>query len=195
MTKQPLSVTEMFSSIMELLEQAGYEKGEDGLLYQGKAPAEVTLLVNSDNESRQGAAEALAASLAELGVAVRVDTLPWEGYTAALAAGKFDLYLGEVTLTGDFDPSPLLTGALNYGRYDGWELAQAVDAWRGAQGDARVRAARELWARFAQEAPIAPVCFQRGSLLVRWGMASNLQPTRGNPFYRMEEWTTTAAYK
>ena len=26
MTKQPLSVTEMFSSIMELLEQAGYAK-------------------------------------------------------------------------------------------------------------------------------------------------------------------------
>ena len=179
-----------------LLAEAGYERNEeDGLLYRHRAALEVTLLVNSDNESRQGAAEALAASLAELGVAVRVDTLPWEGYTAALAAGKFDLYLGEVTLTGDFDPAPLLTGALNYGRHDSWELAQAVDAWRGAQGNDRIRAAEELWIRFAQEAPIAPVCFQRGSLLVRWGMASNLQPTRGNPFYRMEEWTTTAAYK
>ena len=39
------------------------------------------------------------------------------------------------------------------------------------------------------DAPIAPLCFKRGSLLVRWGMASNLQPTRANPFYRMEEWS------
>ena len=155
----------------------------------------MTLVVNSDNEARQGAADILAAALGELGVGVTVNTLPWEGYTAALSAGQFDLYLGEVALTGDFDPAPLLAGGLNYGGYENWELGQALADWRGAQGDARVQAAAALWARFAQEAPAAPVCFQRGSLLVRWGMASNLQPTRGNPFYRMEEWTTTAVSK
>lgn len=179
-----------------LLAEAGYERNEeDGLLYRRREALAVTLLVNSDNEARQGAADVLAAALRELGVGVTVSTLPWESYAAALAAGQFDLYLGEVSLTGDFDPAPLLTGALNYGGYENWELSQALDGWRGARGDARTQAAAALWARFAQEAPVAPVCFQRGSLLVRWGMASNLQPTRGNPFYRMEEWTTTAVSK
>ena len=179
-----------------LLAEAGYGRSEeDGLLYRRREALSLTLLVNSDNESRQGAADAVAGALRSLGVSVTVNTLPWEGYAAALAAGRFDLYLGEVSLTGDFDPSPLLSGALNYGGHESWELGQALDAWRAARGDGRAQAAAELWIRFAQEAPIAPVCFQRGSLLVRWGMASNLQPTRGNPFYRMEEWTTTAAYK
>lgn len=178
-----------------LLAEAGYERSEeDGLLYHRRTPLELTLLVNSDNEARQGAADALADALGELGVSVTVNTLPWSGYTAALAAGQFDLYLGEVRLTGDFDPSPLLTGALNYGGFEDWELTQALLAWKGARDGARTQAARELWARFVQDVPFAPVCFQRGSLLVRWGMASNLQPTRANPFHRMEEWTTAPSH-
>lgn len=176
-----------------LLAQAGYEKNEeDGLLYRRRSPLEVTLVVNSDNERRQAAADALARSLEELGVSVTVSTLPWKGYLNALTRGEFDLYIGEVRLTGDFDPSPLLAGALNYGGYSDWELTQALGVWKGARGEARDEAAKALWARFAQDAPIAPLCFKRGSLLVRWGMASNLQPTRANPFYRIEEWSTTS---
>ena len=176
-----------------LLAQAGCETNEeDGLLYQGGAPLAVTLLVNSDNESRQAVAGALAEALRALGVGVTVNSLPWNNYTAALAAGRFDLYLGEVRLTGDFDPSSLLTGPLNYGVGENWALTQALEVWKGAQGEERTQAGRALWAAFAQDAPIAPLCFKRGSLLVRWGMVSGLQPTRANPFYRMEEWSTAA---
>ena len=176
-----------------LLAQAGYEPSEeDGLLYRRRAPLELTLLVNSDNEARQGAAEALAEALRALGAAVTVRTLPWSSYTAALARGDFDLYIGEVRLTGDFDPAPLLTGALNYGGYSSQDAALALAQWRAAQGEARTEAARALCAQLAQDVPIAPLCFKRGSLLVRWGMVSNLQPTRANPFYRMEDWSTTS---
>ena len=175
----------------ESAEPAGPEEPQ-WLLYRRGAPLEVTLLVNSDNESRQMAADSLAGALRSLGVSVTVNTLPWSDYVKALAAGRFDLYVGEVRLTGDFDPSPLLTGSLNYGAVENWALVQDLEAWKGAQGEARVQAAQALWAQFAQDAPFAPLCFKRGSLLVRWGMVSDLQPTRANPFYRMEEWTTTA---
>ncbi len=177
-----------------LLAQAGYERGEeDQLLYRRNEALAVTLLVNSDNESRQAVAEALAQALQGLGVSVTLSTLPWNEYIAALTAGRFDLYIGEVCLTGDFDPAPLLTGALNYGGYENWALTQALGTWRAARGEERTQAAQALWAQFAQDVPIAPLCFKRGSLLVRWGMVSGLQPTRANPFYRMEEWTTAAS--
>ncbi len=177
----------------ELLAQAGYERNEeDQLLYYRRAPLAVTLLVNSDNESRQAVAAALGKALEGLGVSVTISTLPWKDYTAALSAGQFDLYVGEVRLTGDFDPSPLLTGPLNYGAGEDPELVQALAAWKPARGAARTEAGKALWGRFAQGAPIAPLCFKRGSLLVRWGMVSGLQPTRADPFYRMEEWTTAA---
>lgn len=173
-----------------LLEEAGWKKGEDGLLHHGKAPAEITLLVNSDNDVRQAIAGRFVQALKELGVTVNIQRLPWSGYTAALAAGQFDLYLGEVRLTGDFDPAALLSGPLNYGGFYGEELSALLSAWRAARGEARTRAAEALWAQFAQDAPFAPLCFKRGSLLLRWGMASGLNPTRANPYYKMEQWTT-----
>ena len=173
-----------------LLDEAGYALNEeDGLRYRRREALTVTIAVNSDNDARQAVADQLAGVLTELGAAVTVERLPWNDYTRALAAGRFDLYIGETRLTGDFDPSALLTGALNYGAFEDWELTQALWTWKGAQGGARTEAAKALWARFAQDAPFAPLCFKRGSLLVRWGMVSDLNPTRGNPYYRMEHWT------
>ena len=174
-----------------LLGEAGYTQKEDGLLYSGRTPAEATLLVNSDNDARQAVADRLAQALEGLGVTVTVNRLPWSGYTAALEKGDFDLYLGEVRLTGDFDPTALLVGGLNYGGAGGEELSALLAQWKAARGDGRARAAVALWEQFAQEAPIAPVCFKRGSLLMRWGMAANLSPTRANPYYQMDQWITT----
>ena len=174
----------------QLLAEAGYTLSEeDGLLYSRNTPVEVTLLVNSDNDTRQAVARQLADALGSLGVTVTVSHLPWSDFTAALAAGEFDLYIGEVRLTGDFDPSALLTGELNYGGFESEELTLALAQWRAARGGARPQAADGLWERFVQDAPIAPLCFKRGSLLTRWGMASNVQPTRANPYYQIENWT------
>ena len=173
-----------------LLEEAGSVRNpEDGLLYRGQNPLEVTLLVNSDNDVRQGIAARMSETLTGLGAAVTMTRLPWSDFTAALAAGQFDLYIGEVRLPGDFDPSALITGALNYGGFYSGELTLALAQWRSAAGNARTQAAQALWEEFAQSAPLSPLCFKRGSLLMRWGIASNLQPTRANPFYQIERWT------
>lgn len=176
----------------ELLAQAGYVLKEDGLLYSGRTALALTLLVNSDNPRRVAAAELLAGSLAELGITVTVSRLPWQDYLAALAAGRFDLYLGQVRLPGDFDVTELLTGSLNYGGYASEELTAALAARKGAVGEARGQAAEELWALFVREAPVAPLCFTRSSLLVRWGVVEGLSPTWGDPFHGMEDWRSVA---
>ena len=176
----------------QLLARAGYTfHAEDGLLYNRKTPVEVTLLVNSDNSVRHAVAQQLADALKELGVTVTVSRMPWSDYTAALAAGRFDLYIGEVRLTGDFDSSALLAGELNYGGLMSQELDRALAQWRINQGAWHTLAANDLWGQFVQDVPIAPLCFKRESLLVRWGMVSNAQPTRANPYYRMEQWIVT----
>lgn len=173
-----------------LLDEAGWQLSEeDGLRYQGQTPLAVTLLVNNDNEARQAVADWIAEALQALGVTVTVSRLPWNEYTAALSAGNFDLFVGEVQLTADFDPTVLLTGRLNCGGFENWDLTQAIAQWKAARGDERTATAFQLWTLFELEAPIAPLCFKRASLLVRWGMASNLQPIRANPFSGIEQWS------
>ncbi|HJH61928.1 MAG TPA: ABC transporter substrate-binding protein [Firmicutes bacterium] len=171
-----------------LLLEAGYTQGEDGRFYRGSQAVEVTIVVNNDSAAKQELAQFLADSLAALGVGATVSALPWEEYLAALSGGQFDLYVGEVRMTGDFDPTALLAGGLNYGGYTSSTGSALLADWRGAQGTQRSRAAAQLWDAFAQDAPIAPLCFKRGSLLVRWGMARNIQPTQADLFWNLEQW-------
>ena len=79
----------------------------------------VTLLVNQENTFKVSAAEHIAQALSDFDLQIQVEALPWEEYAAALAAGNFDLYYGEVRLPANWDLSALVGtgGSLNYG---GW---------------------------------------------------------------------------
>ena len=57
---------------------------------------------------RCAVAESLCAQLTTAALTVTVRELPWGEYAAALEGGDFDLYLGEVRLTADWDAGALL---------------------------------------------------------------------------------------
>lgn len=172
----------------EGLAAAGYIKKEDGLLYRDKEPLAVTLVVNSDNPGKVAAAELLAEGLADLGVTVTVKKLLWQDYLTALTAGDFDLYLGEVRMTADFDITELIGGSLNYGRHDPVMLTELIAARKGAVGEARPMACRNLWNIYVMEVPVAPLCFMRESMLVRWEARLVPTPQYHDPFFGLESW-------
>ncbi len=156
----------------------------------GLAGRTVTLVANSENTAKAAAAQRIAAQLEAVGLSVRLSLLSYDNYVSALSAGNFDLYLGQVTLTGDFDLAPLLSssGSLNYGRWQDALGDALLSALQGAQGDARTQAAADLFAYLNQQAPIVPVCFKNGSVLTQWSRLSGLSPVRGNVFYQLENW-------
>lgn len=173
----------------ELLSQAGYQRDEEtGLLRRKKQVLEVTLLVNSDNGVKLAIADRLAEAMTSLGVTVTVSKLPWTDYLTALASGTFDLYIGEVRLTADFDVTELLVGSLNYGGFDPALLESALALRKASTGYQRNWYSRVLWEEFAKEVPIAPLCFKKESMLLTWGMGIRPTPLRGDPFYGMETW-------
>lgn len=150
----------------------------------------VTLVVNTENTAKVSAAQRIAAQLEAVGLTVHLSRLSYDSYVSALAAGNFDLYLGQVTLTGDFDLAPLLSssGSLNYGRWQDALGDALLSAFQSAQGEARTKAAADLFAYLNQQAPIVPVCFKNGSVLTQWSRLSGLSPVRGNVFYQLENW-------
>ena len=113
-----------------------------------------------------------------------MEKLSWQDYTSRLTSGDFDLYLAETSMTADFDPEPLIGrgGILNYGRWSDGETEGLLAAFRAAAGAERREAAGALYARLAQEAPIAPICFKDQSVLTQWGQVGGLTPVRGDPF-------------
>lgn len=166
----------------ELLAQAGFSQGEDGLLYQGRDSLQLTFVVNTDNSFKLTIADYLAGQLKSVGIEVELKKLAWDDYLAALEADEFDLYLGEVSLTADFDLSALLApeGTLNYGGYTNVQMNSMLAFLRSSgKGHA-------LLNLFQNEAPFAPLCFKNHSVLTQWQAISGLEPTRQNPFYHLE---------
>ena len=137
------------------------------------------------------AAELLADGLENLGLSVTLDLLPWPDYLAALERGDFDLYLGEVRLTADFDLTALLAGALNYGGYADEEALQRLDSFRAASGQGRDLSARRLYQRLAEEPPFAVLCFKNWSVLTQWSRIQGLTPTQSNVFHAFDQWVLT----
>lgn len=143
----------------------------------------VTLLVNAENSFKVSAAEYLAEALSAFDLQIQVEALPWAEYSAALAAGNFDLYYGEVRLTADWNLSPLVGtgGALNYG---GWADARTDELLAAfASASDRTAAMASLCSHLAEQAPILPLCFGASSVLYQTGVITGLAPTAAEPFY------------
>ena len=152
------------------------------------SPRALTILVSESDAFKVSIADYLSRALTTGALTVSVRALPWSDYLAALQSGSFDLYLGEVRLTADWDVSPLVrsTGSLNYGGYADEEFDALLDAFLA---DETEQTALALCRRLAQDAPIAPLAFKSASVLTPSGLIDGLNPTVSSPFYGFENWT------
>lgn len=151
----------------------------------------VTMIVNSENSAKVAASKRIVDQLAGIGISVKLAKLSFADYTAALAAGNYDLYMGEVILTADFNLTALLSpsGSLNYGNRQDWAVDPLLIAMTSAAGELRTTAAQELFKHLNAQVPLAPIAFKTNSALTQWGRVSGMTPVRGNVFYQLENWT------
>ena len=143
----------------------------------------LTLLVNSENPFKVSSASYLASAFSAAGIPTEVRSLPWEDYLAALAAGNYDLYYGEVKLQADWDLSALLAtgGSLNYSHWADPTTDQLLLACRTVESPAI--AVNTLCKHLQATAPIIPLCFKSTSVLTQADVVEGLTPTATEPFY------------
>ena len=145
----------------------------------------LTLLVNQENSFKVAAAQEIADNFSAAGISVTVQALPWEEYTAALAAGNFDLYYGEAKLSSDWDLSALVGtgGSLNHGRWADPQTDQLLSEYAAATD--RSAAMERLCRHLRDQAPILPIAFKSTSVLVQADVVEGLVPTMAEPFYNL----------
>lgn len=150
-------------------------------------PRTLSILVCERDTFKVSIAEYLARTLSTDALSVTVRALSWTDYLTALENGSFDLYLGEVRLTANWDISALVRtgGSLNYGRYSDAQCEALLDTFL-ASGTAQ--SAKAFCRYLAQSAPIAPIAFRSSSVLMPEGLADGLAPSASSPFYCFEAW-------
>lgn len=150
-------------------------------------PRSLSILVCEHDSFKVSIAEYLSRALTSSALSVTVRSLPWADYLAALQNGSFDLYLGEVRLTADWDVSALLRtgGTLNYGRYSDEQCEALLDTFLANETE---QTAKVLCRYLAQNAPIAPIAFKSSSVLIPEGLVDEISPSASSPFYGLETW-------
>ncbi len=147
-----VSATRDLAQALELLEGAGYGTGA------GQEKLSLELIYSTTGSSRGAAAELVRSQLESAGVRLTVTSLSYEEYKKRLAAGSYDLYLGEVRLTANMDLTPLMAGgSAGYGVP---KDSAAVTAYR-AYLDGAV-ALEEFVDTFLSDMPYIPLCWRCG---------------------------------
>lgn len=142
-----------------IIDRSGFVKRSNGVRSNGAYTLSFTLIVNNNNRYRLSAAYAVADNLNEIGFSVKVEPLPFEEYNARIAAGNFDMYLGEIKLDGSMDIGVFFKDDTPFGKgVDKTERAAAEYA-RYRSGEI---SATEYYGIFAEFYPFVPICFRTG---------------------------------
>lgn len=151
------------------------------------APVELRLLVNEENTTKAALAEYLARQLSAAYITVTPVILPWTDFITALERGDFDLWLGEIRLTADWNITDLAGshGTLNYGGYANPALDTALAAFLANENH---ETALALGTLLAEDAPILPIAFKSLSVLTPAGTVSGLTSTMTHPLRNLSGW-------
>ena len=141
-----------------ILQKMGYSiYNEDGLRTNGENKLEFSLMVNESNGFRTMLAQKIAAELKKVGIKVNVDKVSDDVYQARLAAGSFQMYIGEVKLTESMDLSPFLSSKAGVGIDKKIDFVKTYESFQ--KGNITFEAMLE---GFYDDMMIVPICYRAG---------------------------------
>lgn len=148
------------------------------------------LLVNEENDFKVSLANKIAEALDTGDLHVTVVTLPWEEYVEAIYNQEYDLFLGEVKMTADWDATTLFggVGAMNFAYYYNPDMDDLLAEYLSASEESRPLAAEKLCRFMQSEAPITPLFFKKNTVLTTADLITDLHPTEADPFYDLSSW-------
>lgn len=171
------------NELAESLALFGLDKrDEERYIIVGNKRVTLEILVNNENETRLSLARALADRLEKLGFSVRLTQAGYADYTARVAAGNYDLFVGEVKLKNNLD----LTGMLAQLTLSSGENQQFLESYRQFRQGAM--AMEDFLSAFDAATPFIPLGYRQGVLYYSRQLYYTLNPTSQDIFYNMEQW-------
>lgn len=170
---------------LAMLEQEGFDKiNTYGVRNNGRVSLQFNMLVNANNDFKRMAAQQIAKKLGTLGIKINITALPEEEFLEAVELGKFDLYIGEVSLSPNMDLNAFFggSGAAAHGIWN----KTASDAYSSfLAGEINFDAFMEA---FAQDAPFFPLCYRKGIVACVKELRGTQTATTYDLFADIEDW-------
>lgn len=165
---------------------ADHEKSQEEMAKAGGAGTkqEFTLLVNSENATRNSLATSISECFKKAGVNVSVKALPYNDYLASVTSGNFDMYLGEYKISNNMDLNPFLVsgGAASFGVPANSKTLADYNSYKSSQKNIK-----NVADTFYDEMPFIPVCYHLGTVSFSDGLSA-VKSTDSNIFYDIDTW-------
>lgn len=181
-------------SAKALLFEEGYNL-DDGIMKRVREDEtmeelRITLLVNEENAQRIKCAEIIKENLAEIGVFVTVEKVPFDTYLTRLSEGTFDMYIGGCKLAADLSYDFLLGAAPSASNgYTSPEMTTALDNLRPQRSDETIRAAYVAFQEvFLRDMPYAGICFMDGALVHTAALKGIENPAASKLYRNIGKW-------
>lgn len=170
------------SAAKEQLAAGGWELNSNGVyttINNGKLVSfTVKILVNRDSAERVRIAQALCNNMKAMGIAASVEKCAEAEFSARITAGNYDLFIGETELLPNGDISLLAASGENSFGYSSNE----VDVLIAQLGTLRLESdikevTRQLHEKLYTDAPYAPICFLKKSLVTGAKLEYGITPS------------------
>lgn len=191
-----------YEKARRLLAEAGFSRGENGLLQKNGQDLAFTILTNQGNEQRILTATLIQSQLAKLGIDARIRTVEWAAFIREFVnKGRFDAVILGWTITQDPDifqiwhSSQAHDGGLNFTRYENPEVDAILEKAR-ATPDRSERQAL-YWRLQEILAADQPYCF----LFVPYALPivqsrfQGIEPALAGIMYNFEDWYVPRALR
>jgi peptide/nickel transport system substrate-binding protein len=176
----------------ELLGQDGWTLGSGVYTrnFNGaKQKLELEILVNSENREQVAIAESIASVFNENGIKGTVKQAPYADFTKLVTEKKFDLFVGNVAMAYNMDPSFLVASGMNYFTYSNSEMDGLLANIGKTQDKEEIK---QYFVRFSEifndDVPFIPLFFQKDSFMCRKKLASDSEPTYYSAFHNPGAW-------
>ncbi|MBQ9553170.1 MAG: ABC transporter substrate-binding protein [Clostridia bacterium] len=173
---------------LNILKAAGYTK-INGYGYRASTTKSLAtnLVVCKDNAFKRACAAAIKAQLEKINFHVRIIELGYKDYTAAIAKGDFEMYLGEIKLPANMNLSAFFSAS--------GAAHAAVRTEEGTVCQAEYNALRagelslqKFCTAFDEQAPFVPLCFRTGLAMTARSIGGTVIATASDGFYSIESW-------
>ena len=160
------------ASAVSMLDSVGYGTGRD------RKKLSLELIYSNEGSFRAAAAERLRSEFEGAGIQLTVTPLTYAEYQSRLAAGQYDLYIGEIRLTANMDLTPLW----QYGVDKNGEAVTAYTQYRAGE-----KTLAEFCEVFNEQMPYIPLCW-RSAFAAYDRRLATVTPHGYDPYYGVENW-------
>lgn len=173
------------------MQKAGYTKRDGKYVSETGEQAAVDILVSVEDGRKVSVAQMLAEQLKTEGIAAAVSVVSFDEFSERIAAKKYDLFVGEVTMRDNLCPD-FLTDEGNFFGYSDAEMSEAVYALKTQKGDAFKDAMLAYERVFTVNPPLAPLYFAYDGVVYKKSISGITEPNFYNNLYGLEKIYFTA---